>query len=129
MGWVDVVSSRVSSLRSGFGQTARELRGVMGALRSTQGKKRLNELVEQDFTSQMTETRSRELVKAFKFIDSDHSGVRLLCSGFLLACLLACLLHLTCARHVSGIQQCNALMNRWLGFVVVVVCLSGTIEG
>jgi hypothetical protein len=89
MGWVDVVSSRVSSLRSGFGQTARELRGVMGALRSTQGKKRLNELVEQDFTSQMTETRSRELVKAFKFIDSDHSGVRLLCSGFLLACLLA----------------------------------------
>jgi hypothetical protein len=64
----------------------------MGALRSTQGKKRLNELVEQDFTSQMTETRSRELGKAFKFIDSDHSGVRLLGSGFLLACLLACLL-------------------------------------
>ena len=87
--WVDVVSSRVSSFRSGFGQTARELRGVVGALRSTQGKKRLNELVEQDWTSQMTEARSGELVKAFKFIDSDHSGVRLLCSGHLLACSLA----------------------------------------
>lgn len=62
---------------SGFGKTARELRSVMLALRSADGKEKLRSCFVQQTESSvgaLAPARARELEAAFEFLDTDHSG-------------------------------------------------------
>ena len=62
---------------SGFGKTARELRSVMLALRSADGKEKLRSFFLQQTESPvegLPTARAHELEAAFEYLDTDHSG-------------------------------------------------------
>lgn len=63
---------------SGFGKTARELRSVVAALRSPDGKQHLQSIVvaqrADSSVAHLSTERARELKAAFEFIDADHSS-------------------------------------------------------